>query len=195
MYHSWIKNDICDTVLLIISPLPLLFTPDTIHFPHPSFSNPHLTHTDIITLTLILPSPHTPSLPPRDSGTPSSPSHSLSLSICVIPPHTGNRYDMFESVRTLRHSTIHNGLPAETNGEEQDLGSDTLRSGVHACPLCYAILTWLDSTRLDLTRLNLTWLALPCLALPCLAMPQSNGTISYVSPYSSRPAAFRRPFY
>ena len=46
---------------------------------------------------------------------------------------------MLESVRTLRHSAIHNGLPAETNGEEQDLGPDTLRSGVHACPLCNAM--------------------------------------------------------
>ena len=45
---------------------------------------------------------------------------------------------MLESVRTLRHSAVHNGLPAETHGEEQDFGPNTLRSGMH---VRYAVLS------------------------------------------------------
>ena len=129
-------------VRFTIPPPTLICTPGIIHFPHLPFSTLYLTHTDIITLTFSLPIPHTYSLLPRNSGT----YYSLSLSrtffflflslpftlffslflFVSFPPPIGNRYDMLESVRTLRHSVVHNGLSAETHGEEQDLGPHTL---------------------------------------------------------------------
>jgi hypothetical protein len=36
---------------------------------------------------------------------------------------------MLESVRALRHSAVHDGVPAEAHGEESNPGPHTLRSG------------------------------------------------------------------
>ena len=101
----------------------------------------------------------------------------------LIPPHvtphntthhtTGDRHDMFESVRALRYSAVHNGVPAEAHGEESNPGPHTLRSGecVSYTAVCCLVLSCLALSCLALSYRTLPYLTLPYLTLPYLTLP------------------------
>ena len=134
-------------------------------------------------LTVILhhiTSPHSHhSIPVSISSHPTSP--------LTTPPHpTGDRHDMFESVRALRHPALHNGVPAEAHGEESNPGPHTLRSGGCGCSLCCTVL-YCDVMSCHVMSCHvmschvmscdvmscivLYFVVLYCIALPCLALP------------------------